>query len=125
MKRHSAAGLIALASLPVHGQLYDPTIARTQDPVVVTATRGLPGNFTTTLRDAVAITREELDTMGALTLAEVLQRRAGIEIRATGGPGQPTGLFMRGAGAAQTLVLIDGLRVGSATAGTTAIEAIP
>ncbi|HSJ98413.1 MAG TPA: TonB-dependent receptor, partial [Myxococcota bacterium] len=42
-----------------------------------------------------------------------------------GGPGQPQGLSLRGAGAAQTLVLVDGLRVGSATVGTTSIENIP
>lgn len=124
MIRLSLAGLAGLASLPLHAQLYDPTV-RSPDPVVVTATRGLPGNITTTLRDATVITREDLHTMGAVTLAEALQRRAGIELRATGGPGQPTGIFVRGAGAAQTLVLVDGLRVGSATAGTTAIEAIP
>ena len=124
MKRASIASLLGLASLPIHAQFYDPTV-RTQDPVVVTATRGLPGNMTPTLRDAVVITREDLDTMGSLSLAEALQRRAGIEIRSTGGPGQPTGIFLRGTGAAQVLVLVDGLRVGSATAGTTAIEAIP
>lgn len=123
MNRLSLAGLAGLASLPLHAQLYDPTV-RSPEPLVVTATRGLPGTGTTTLRDAIVITREDLDAMGALTLAEALQRRAGIEIRATGGPGQPTGIFLRGAGAAQTLVLVDGLRVGSATAGTTAIEAI-
>ena len=43
----------------------------------------------------------------------------------TGGPGQPQSLFIRGAGSAQTLVLVDGMRVGSATVGTTSIEHIP
>ncbi|MEO7742691.1 MAG: TonB-dependent receptor [Usitatibacter sp.] len=124
MNRLSVAGLLGLASLPLHAQLPNPALARSQEPVVVTATRALSGDLST-LRDAVVITREDLEAMGQLTLAEALQRRAGVEIRATGGPGQPTGLFLRGAGAAQTLVLVDGLRVGSATAGTTAIEAIP
>lgn len=124
MNRLSLAGLLGLASLPIQAQLVDPLVARAQEPLVVTATRAVAGTVTT-LRDAVVITREDLDAMAPLSLAEALQRRAGIEIRATGGPGQPTGIFLRGAGAAQTLVLVDGLRVGSATAGTTAIEAIP
>src|SRR6185436_9198964 len=76
-------------------------------------------------RDAIVITREELEASGSLSLAEVIQRRAGIEIRPTGGPGQPTGIFIRGASSAQTLILVDGLRVGSATIGTTSIENIP
>ena len=98
-------------------------VSRAFDPVVVTASRALAGDVT--LRDATVITREDLDASGALSLAEVLQRRAGVEVRATGGPGQPQGLFIRGAGTAQTLVLIDGLRAGSATVGTTSIENIP
>src|SRR5213078_3396062 len=55
-----------------------------------------------------------------LSLGELLERRAGIELRATGGPGQPQGLFIRGAGTAQSLVLVDGMRVGTAS-----IENIP
>jgi vitamin B12 transporter len=72
-----------------------------------------------------SITREDIEASGALSLGEVLERRAGIQLRATGGPGQPQGLFIRGAGTAQTLVLVDGLRVSSATVGTTSIENIP
>jgi len=123
MKRLSLAGLAGVAAFAAQAQSPNLNLARHMDSVVVTATRaqaGLP-----TLRDAVVISRDDLDQLNGLTLAEVLQLRAGVEYRATGGPGQPTGLFVRGAGAAQTLVLIDGLRAGSATAGTTAIEAIP
>lgn len=118
------AGLVGLASLGVQAQSIPPSPPRIFEPVVVTATRNLTAPVAT-LRDAVVITREELEASAGLSLAEVLQRYAGAEIRATGGPGQPTGIFLRGAGAAQTLVLVDGLRVGSATAGTTAVEAIP
>ena len=118
------AGLAGLASLGCHAQLAQYPLPRYFEPVVVTATRGLVDG-PATLRDAVVISRDELEASAGLTLAQVLQRYAGAEFRATGGPGQPTGVFLRGAGAAQTLVLIDGLRAGSATAGTTAIEAIP
>ena len=123
MKTTPFAGLLGLAALGAQAQSPPLPPARNADPVVVTAMRGLAADAT--LRDATVITREELDASGALSLAEVLQRRAGIEVRATGGPGQPQGLFIRGAGTAQTLILIDGLRVGSATVGTTSIENIP
>src|SRR5688572_4520875 len=123
MHRYPLAGLAGIAALAAHAQQPSLNLARHMDTVVVTATRAsapLP-----TLRDTVVVTRAELDELSGLTLAEVLQLRAGVEYRATGGPGQPTGVFLRGAGAAQTLVLVDGLRVGSATAGSTAVEAIP
>ena len=124
MKSLSIAGLAGLASLGAQAQIPPiPDLRPSLDPVVVTATRAL--SPASTLRDAVVITREDLDDAGSLSLAEVLQRRAGIELRQTGGPGQPQTLFIRGAGSHQTLVLVDGLRVGSATVGTTSIENIP
>ena len=42
-----------------------------------------------------------------------------------GGPGSVSGVFLRGANRGQTLVLIDGVRVASSTAGATSLEAIP
>jgi vitamin B12 transporter len=115
------AGLASLAALGTQAQMLPPVTSNA--PLLVTATRSFEAAGT--LRDALVITRAELDTAGPLSLGEVLERRAGVELRATGGPGQPQGLFIRGAGSAQTLVLVDGLRVGSATVGTTAIEHIP
>jgi vitamin B12 transporter len=123
MKPLPIAGLLGLAALGAQAQAPAFRAPHSFDPVVVTASRGLVAGAT--LRDATVITREEIDAAGALSLAELLQRRAGIEVRATGGPGQPQGLFIRGASTAQTLVLVDGLRVGSATVGTTSIENIP
>jgi vitamin B12 transporter len=123
MKSLPIAGLASLAALAAQAQTPAPLLRQGFESVVVTATRSLQP--TPSLRDSVVITREDLDSAGALSLGEVLQRRAGVELRATGGPGQPQGIFIRGAGAAQTLVLVDGLRVGSATAGTTSIESIP
>ncbi|MGZ5037645.1 MAG: TonB-dependent receptor plug domain-containing protein [Usitatibacter sp.] len=124
MNRFTIAGLASLAGLGAHAQGI-PALSPSGsfDPVIVTATRSLTA--APTLRDAIVITRQDLEAAGPISLAEVLQRQAGIEIRSTGGPGQPQTLFIRGAGTAQTLVLVDGLRVGSATVGTTSIENIP
>jgi len=94
------------------------------DNVVITATRTAQP-LDSTLAQAVIITRDEIETAGAASLTELLQRKAGLEIRATGGPGQPSGVFIRGASSTHTLVLVDGLRVGSSTSGSTAFEHIP
>jgi vitamin B12 transporter len=117
------ASLIGLASLGAQAQGV-PLKTYVGEPVVVTATRELSPT-TPTLRDTTVITREQLEDAGDMSLADALQRFANVEIRATGGPGQPVDVFMRGASPTQTLVLIDGMRAGSASAGTTAIEAIP
>lgn len=124
MKSLPIAGLVGLAALGAQAQTPAPQFLKQGlESVVVTATRSLQA--TPSLRDSIVITRDEIESAGSLSLGELLQRRAGVELRTTGGPGQPQGIFIRGAGAAQTLVLVDGLRVGSATQGTTSIESIP
>jgi vitamin B12 transporter len=124
LHKASAAGLLGFAAVASQAQVPpNLPISRNLDPVVVTAMRALSAQ--TTLRDATVITREDIEAAGPISLGELLERQAGIELRATGGPGQPQGLFIRGAGTSQTLVLVDGMRTGSATVGATAIEHIP
>ena len=93
-------------------------------PVIVTTTR-FAEKITDSHANATVITASDIASGGYASLTEVLQARGGVEITANGGPGQPSAVFMRGAEARHTLVLIDGLRVGSATAGGTAFEHIP
>ena len=125
MKPLSLAGLLGLASLGAQAQA--PAFAT--PPVPRPRRRHRHAQPAPATPDAARRHRHHARgagrVAGNLSLAEVLQRRAGVEFRATGGPGQPTGLFIRGAGTAQTLVLVDGVRVGSATIGTTSIENIP
>ena len=94
------------------------------DTIFVTATRTAQP-LATALESAIVITRAQIERSGPVTLAELLQAHANVEIRATGGAGQPSGVFMRGANTNHTLILVDGLRVGSSTLGSTAIENIP
>ncbi len=94
------------------------------DPVAVTASRN-PQPIAELLADLTVISSEELLRSGAQSLAEVLQRQPGVEITVNGGPGSTSGAFLRGANRGQTLVLIDGLRVGSSSVGATSLEAIP
>ncbi|HXZ50227.1 MAG TPA: TonB-dependent receptor [Usitatibacter sp.] len=124
MKALCTAGLASLAALGAQAQVANlPSSAAPMESLVVTATRSLEP--ATSMRDTVVITRAQIEDAGAISLGDLLQRQAGVELRATGGPGQPEDIFIRGAGAAQTLVLVDGVRVGSSTTGTTSIENIP
>ena len=100
-------------------------LAETSLPeVVVTATRSAQ-----TVDDALAsvtvITREDIDNSQALTLPEVLRSVPGLDLTTQGGYGKVTSVFLRGTESDHVLVLIDGVKVGSATAGTTAFEHLP
>ena len=116
MKKSVIAVLAALAA-PL-------ALAQSQEEVVVTATR-LPRPQSQTLQPVTIITTEDIAKAGQQTLVEVLQAIGGVEIASNGGFGQPSSVFMRGASSGHTLVLVDGMRIGSATLGTTALENIP
>jgi len=89
--------------------------------IVVTANR-IEQPADEVMAQTTIISRTEIANAGAATLMELLQRSAGVEIRPLGGPGQPAGVFIRGANAGHTLVLVDGQRVSSSTSGSTAFE---
>jgi vitamin B12 transporter len=113
---------VALAFCLVHAGY---ALAQTSvPPLFVTASRS-EQPLTELLADVTLIGPEEIARAGPGGLTALLQRQPGIEVVANGGPGSTSGVFMRGANTAQTLVLVDGLRVSSSTTGTTPLEAIP
>jgi vitamin B12 transporter len=104
-----------------HAQRISPAVL---DPIVVTASRS-PQRLLDLVADVTVIDADEIARGGTQGLVALLSRQPGVEIIQNGGPGATSGVFLRGANAAQTLVLIDGMRVGSASSGATALEAIP
>ena len=124
--RFAACFTLALVAVPVPtlAQGTAPPNPERLDPVAVTATRGFQP-VTDLLADVTVIGREEIARAGTEGLAELLQRQPGVEIVQNGGPGSVSGVLLRGANRGQTLVLIDGVRIASSTAGATSLEAIP
>ncbi|HEX7634933.1 MAG TPA: TonB-dependent receptor [Noviherbaspirillum sp.] len=94
------------------------------ESVVVTATR-TPQIAKEVLSDNVVITSEEIAQSGQTSLVDLLQRQRGIEITRNGGPGTNSSIFIRGTDNKQSIVLIDGVRVSSATSGGAAWGGIP
>jgi vitamin B12 transporter len=95
-----------------------------EDEIVVTAAR-LPQPRSQTLQPVTIITADDIARAGQQTLVEVLQALGGVQVVSNGGFGQPSGVFMRGGSSTQTLVLVDGMKMASATTGSTALENIP
>lgn len=74
--------------------------------------------------DVVLIDRADIEASTADSLADLLRREAGVQLSRNGGPGQSTGALLRGAAAVNTIVLVDGVRVGSATLGFAQIDSL-
>ncbi|RYF32412.1 MAG: TonB-dependent receptor, partial [Comamonadaceae bacterium] len=72
-----------------------------------------------------AIGRDQIERAGAVGVADLLARQPGIEITRTGGVGNTTSLYVRGAETRFTAVYIDGVRIDSQSTGGATWESIP
>ena len=80
------------------------------DPVVVTATR--EGTRETKVANTTTvITSDEIKARRLNTVADVLRVVPGLDVVSSGGTGQQTSVFTRGANSNQTLVLIDNIQM--------------
>lgn len=61
----------------------------------------------------------------AIDLPALLNQLPGVNLARNGGRGQNSGVFIRGGNTGHTLVLIDGVRTGSATLGQASLAMIP
>jgi vitamin B12 transporter len=93
------------------------------NPVIVTGTREAQPLSQSTA-DVVVITSDMVRDTASTSVEELLRRNAGIQLLQNGGPGQSSGYFVRGTSSNSTVVLIDGVRVGSATLGQAEFESL-
>ncbi len=101
-----------------------PTASSDDPAVVVTASR-VEESVNDTLWSTTVFTREEIESLQPASVQDLLSSVAGIDVGNNGGLGKLSSIFIRGAESDHTLVLVDGVRVASATAGTAAIELLP
>lgn len=120
-----AAALITSAShaqnLPPATATPSPTVNLPQ--VVVIASRE-PQPRDQVTADVIVIDAQRIRDTAADSLEDLLRREAGLQVVRNGGPGQSAGVLIRGVGSQGTVVLIDGVRVGSATLGQVAFDSI-
>jgi vitamin B12 transporter len=121
MLRHLSVSVFALAA--ACAARADDEV-QTQPTVQVTASR-VPETVDATLADVSVITREDIDASGTHDVLDLLRLEAGVDIYRTGGPGQQTSLYLRGANSNHVLVLIDGVRAASLNTGAYAFEWLP
>lgn len=94
------------------------------DAIVVTAAR-VEQPIQDVIGAVSVITRTDIERRGAHSVQDLLRGETGLTVANAGGLGKLSNVFLRGADAEQVLVLVDGVRVGSATSGTTPFEYIP
>lgn len=95
----------------------------TTDELIVTAKGGQ--TLQNVLPTSHVFTLDDIDTAQVKDIPALLESIPGINLTDSGGRGSATGVFVRGNTSSETIVLIDGVRVGSATLGSAALNAFP
>ena len=98
--------------------------ASSLQPVVVTATR-TDSRIDAVVADVTVIDQARLRAEVGRSLPQVLSDFGGIQFASNGGLGKTSSLFIRGGQTRHALVLVDGMRFGSATTGSPSLENFP
>ena len=99
----------ALAMLPTSAFAQ-----KAEDEIIVTAS-GFEQPRSETGQAIDIVDRDRLDQLQSATIADALQTVPGVRIATRGGLGGQSSAFIRGGSSAQTLVLIDGVRINDLT----------
>ncbi|WP_322521639.1 TonB-dependent receptor [Guyparkeria halophila] len=108
------ACLLTLAPLQANDRL---------GPINITAAREAPA-IAPAMPETV-ITREEIERSQARSITDLLAGRAGLTVSNEGGPGKLSSVSIWGQSANRTAVFLDGVRIGSVSAGQSYLEHIP
>ncbi len=110
---HALGLILGFTAAPSPAQTAEPALLQ---EIVVTATR-TARTADASLAAVTVITRRDLDRSQAQSLDEVLRSVPDIDLSRNGGPGKSATVHLRGTNAGHVLVLVDGVRAGSATLG--------
>lgn len=115
---------LAVALLPastLYAAVDNNEAALKLSSTVITANRGAEDRKDSSAAVSV-FTREDIDRLQPTNVADLLSRVPSVQIRQSGGRGSATSVSIRGTKNEQTLVLVDGVRVGSASAGGASLQ---
>ena len=124
MNKKKCVPLSAALLFSVNTQAEQSSPVYQQAKTVVTATRYEQAQDDI-IPSVSIIDRQDILNLQANNILDVLSLQQGIDVARSGGNGTQTSVFMRGTNSNHTLVLIDGMRVGSSFSGSFAWENLP
>lgn len=115
---------ITLASLLTPISYLHASEAQPQETVVVTANRFEQAE-SSVLASISVVTKADIEKLNVTSALDILKTLPGVEVNSQGGKGQISSIFLRGTSSKHTLVLVDGVKINSATAGGASLGLIP
>jgi vitamin B12 transporter len=120
----SCAALL-FSTLPLAAGVAAQTSADVQTQEVIVTANRLAQPLGETLAASTVFTLEDIEASQAASLFDLLAGAPGIQMARTGGQGTQTSLFLRGTNSDHTLILVDGVKVNTASEGFARLENIP
>lgn len=111
----------ALAAISFIGTANAAEEVTELEEVIVTASRTAQ-TVDEALAPVTVISRKDIERSQATSVTELLSKTPGVQIGTYGGAGSTASIYLRGTTSAQTLVLVDGVRVNSVTGGAAEIQ---
>ncbi|MCQ8878904.1 TonB-dependent receptor [Pseudoalteromonas shioyasakiensis] len=119
MLKKSTLGVAVTAALSFSASAEQPI-----ERITVTANK-FEQSINDVLASVAVIERSEIEASNVRDLPSLLATQVGFQVNANGGFGQNSGVSLRGSSSRHTLILVDGIRTGSATLGYKSIGNIP
>ncbi len=111
-----AVAMSVMSSVALAEEVYD------LGEIVVTAARTAQ-TVDETLAPVTVINRKQIERAQATTVAELINQSApGVQVTSNGGPGSSSGVYIRGTKTAQTLILMNGQKINTASSGSAPLE---
>lgn len=116
--------LVACAAAGIFSSAYAENLESNIEHISIYANR-TASTEQEVLASITVLQRADIQARQAADLPALLAQLPGISVARSGGRGQLSSVFIRGGEAKHTLVLIDGVRSGSATAGAKSLAMLP
>ncbi|WP_373088075.1 TonB-dependent receptor domain-containing protein [Zhongshania sp.] len=113
------SGVLSIAASATSAQSHSE-----METTIVTATRTEQA-IADSLAPVTVFERADIERIQPVDLQELLSRAVGVSFVRNGGRGANASLFLRGNQSNHTLVLVDGVRIGSATLGSPSLTNLP
>ncbi len=114
---------LAVAAAAFFNSAQADTSSTTGDNIIVTATRTAQ-SADEALASVSVINRQQIEQLQPGDLLDLLSVAQGVDVSRSGGRGANASLYLRGSNNGHTLVMVDGVRQGSATLGEVSLQHI-
>ncbi|NVJ60112.1 MAG: TonB-dependent receptor [Gammaproteobacteria bacterium] len=120
MQFNTSAAVLAAA---VSSVFFTKSLHANEETVTILGNR-IQSSLSESLANIEIISRYDIERIQPTSINDLFLTISGFDLVTQGGDGQNSSLFVRGSSSDQTLILINGVRVGSATSGTKALSSI-